>query len=202
MAVDMDSSRETESCTSWDNSACEGTRFCPPRCPRVTDDDGTPLLVRPYQPSDFDSLVAMYEAFDGSATTMGLPPFARPRIREWISKLTDDGWNLVAAIGDRIVGHVAVTPVDAVEPKFVVFVHTDFHDRGIGTELLEQLVAYADDRAHDALTLSVATDNHRAITVYENVGFETIDQSELNATMRLRLVPPLTDRVRRPPAER
>lgn len=198
----MDAPQERDRCSSWDNTACEGTRFCPPRCPRATADDGTPFLVRPYQPADFDLLVAMYEEFDDSAATMGLPPFTRARIREWVSELTDDGWNLVATIDDRIVGHVAVTPVADADAEFIVFVHTDVHGRGIGTELLKQLVAYADSREYDALTLTVADENHRAITVYENIGFESIDRSPLNTTMRLRVVSPLTDRVRRPPAER
>lgn len=198
----MNTPPEPDVCTLWDNTACEGTEFCPPRCPRVTAEDETPYLVRPYQPADFDSLVGMYEAFDESAATMGLPPFTRSGIEDWLSELTADGWNLVATIDDRVVGHVAVTPDDADDPEFLVFVHSDFHDRGIGTELIKQLVAYADANDHEALTLTVSEDNHRAITVYENIGFETIDRSALNAMMHLPLTAPLTDRVRRPPAER
>lgn len=189
-------------CTYWDPSACEGTIGCPPRCPRAIDERGVPYLVRPYRADDFESLVAMYEEFDESATTMGLPPYTCPRIESWLEELTSEGWNLIALVDDRVVGHVAVTPADDHDPEFVVFVDADFQDRGIGSELLKQLVAYADDRDHDALSLDVSVDNRRAITVYENVGFETIDRTSLNRTMRLPLDRPIADRVQRPPAER
>ncbi|WP_226040280.1 GNAT family N-acetyltransferase [Natrinema sp. DC36] len=198
----MSTRRKTDSCSSWDNGECVGPPHCPPRCPRFTDERGVPSLVRPYRSTDFEALAAMYEEFDESVATMGLPPLIRPRIEDWLAALTADGWNLVALSGDRLVGHLAVTPASAVEPEFVVFVHTDFQNRGIGTELLEQLVAYADAGGHESLRLTVVIDNRRAITVYENVGFETIDRSGLSTEMCLPLESPLVDRVRRPPADR
>ncbi|NUB90965.1 GNAT family N-acetyltransferase [Haloterrigena sp. SYSU A558-1] len=197
------STREESAVRShWDHSSCEGTVDCPPRCPRATDDRGVPFLVRPYRPADFESLVELYDSLDESAATMGLPPFTRPRIEAWLAELTSNGWNLIALLDDRTVGHVAVTPADDPDPEFVVFVDTDVQNRGIGGELLKQLIAYADDRDHEALSLDVSTDNRRAVTVYENVGFETIEESALNRTMRLPLDDPIADRVRRPPAER
>ncbi|ADB59727.1 GCN5-related N-acetyltransferase [Haloterrigena turkmenica DSM 5511] len=197
------STREVSAvCTYWDPSGCEGTVGCPPRCPRAIDDRGVPFLVRPYRSTDFEALVELYEGLDESASTMGLPPFTRPRIEAWLDELTSIGWNLIASLDDRIVGHVAVTPADEPDPEFVVFVDTDAQNRGIGSELLRQLIAYADDRDHEALSLDVSTENRHAVTVYENVGFETIERSQLNRTMRLPLDDPIADRVRRPPAER
>ncbi|WP_226481095.1 GNAT family N-acetyltransferase [Natrinema amylolyticum] len=198
----MTSRREPDRCSYWDNDECVGTARCPPRCPRFTDERGVPSLVRPYRTDDFEALAAMYEDFDESVATMGLPPFTRSRIEDWITELTSDGWNLVAVSSDRIVGHLAVTPASALDPEFVVFVHTDFQNRGIGEELLKQLVAYADAGGHEALRLTVANENQRAISVYENIGFETVDQSALNTEMQLSLERPLTDRVQRPPADR
>lgn len=198
----MTSRRETDRCSYWDNAECVGTAHCPPRCPRFTDERGVPSLVRPYRVDDFEGLAAMYEDFDESVATMGLPPFTRSRIEDWITELTSDGWNLVALSNDRIVGHLAVTPASAVAPEFVVFVHTDFQNRGIGTELLAHLVAYADAGGHEALRLTVTNENRRAISVYENIGFETIDRSTLNRDMQLSLERSLADRVQRPPADR
>lgn len=198
----MKSRGETDLCSYWDHSECEGTPQCPPRCPRFTDENGTPALVRPYRERDFEELVTMYEGLDESAATMGVPPFTRPRIEDWLTDLSSDGWNLVARLNDQIVGHIAVVPAEAAAPEFVVFVHTDFQNRGIGTELLRHLVARADANGHEELRLGVSNDNKRAITVYENIGFERVTQSELNAEMRLPLTRPLTDRLRRPPADR
>ena len=50
----------------------------------------------------------MYDDIDAYSRTMGLPPATVSRIESWIDRLHEDGWNLVARDGDRVVGHVAV----------------------------------------------------------------------------------------------
>lgn len=196
------------SCVGWDNGECVGTPHCPPRCPRVFDDAGSAYVVRPFEPGDEAALVAMYESLEPEARTMGLPPGTRAGLEAWLGQLTRRGWNLVARDGDRVVGHVGVAPADADDPQFVVFVHHDVQNRGLGTELVNQTVAYAADRSYDALTLSVSRGNRRAIHVYENVGFELAGDGDrftagdLDLEMRLPLSHPVAERVRRPPAER
>lgn len=189
-------------CGFWDNSACTGTPHCPPRCPRFVDTAGVPLLVRPYEDRDFDSLVDMYERLDPSSSTMGVPPHDRDGIVQWLDGLIDGGWNLLACDGDRVVGHVGVTPAQAPDPEFVIFVDDDYQHRGIGTELLKHVVATADDRDHDALRLTVTRDNRRAIDVYRNVAFDVTAREPMAIAMRLSLHDPVADRVQRPPAER
>ncbi|WP_121823117.1 GNAT family N-acetyltransferase [Halostella salina] len=189
-------------CSAWDNTECQGTPYCPPRCPRFTDGEGVPLVVRPFRDSDRDAAVAMYDDIDSYSRTMGLPPATMPQIESWLDRLRENGWNLVALDGDRVVGHVAVVPADRPDPKFVVFIHQEYQDRGIGTELMKQVVAYADDRDHEALTLEVSKGNRRAVTVYENVGFEVVERMHSDLEMELSLEQPVAERVQRPPAER
>ena len=187
-------------CSGWDNSECEGTPHCPPRCPRYVDDEGTPVVIRPYEPDDREALLEMYDAIEDS--TMGLPPERREDRERWIDRLASDGWNLIATVGDRVVGHVAVVPADAADPEFVVFVRPGFRDRGIGTELLEHVVAYAGDRDHDELNLNVSKGRRRAITVYEKLGFDVTEVQQMNLEMRLPLEEPLVTAAQRPPAAR
>lgn len=71
-----------------------------------------------------------------------------------------------------MVGHVGVGPADADDSEFVIFVHRDYQNRGLGTELVNQTVAYAADQDYDVLTLSVSRGNRLAIHVYRNVGFD------------------------------
>lgn len=195
-------SESKDSCPIWDPSDCEGTAHCPPRCPRFVDDAGVPLVIRPYEESDFDALVEMYADLDEESRTMGLPPERRPAIEEWLRGLVDGGWNLVARRGDRVVGHVGVAPDEADTPQFVVFVHDEFQGRGVGGELLRQLVAYAADRDHEGLHLDVSKDNRRAISVYDAIGFDVRERSPCDVAMELSLDRPIADRVRRPPADR
>jgi GNAT superfamily N-acetyltransferase len=144
----------------------------------------------------------MYDDIDAYSRTMGLPPATVPRIESWLDHLIEDGWNLVAVDGDRVVAHVAVVPADRADPKFVAFVHHDYQNRGVGTEPMKQVVAYVDGRDHEALTLEVSTGNRRAVTVYENVGFEVVERMRSDLEMELSLEKPVAERVQRPSAER
>ncbi|KOX95452.1 MULTISPECIES: GNAT family N-acetyltransferase [Halorubrum] len=189
-------------CDGWDSSRCEGTPYCPPRCPRFTDRESATALVRPHQPADVDALVEMYLDLGPDARTMGLPPVTESKLRRWLGRFTDDGWSLVAESDDTVVGHTGVTPDNAPAPHLIVFVADEAQGRGIGSELIRQLVAHAADRGHEALSLTVAADNHAAVTVYDNVGFDVIEQLGGELEMRLSLDDPIADRVRRPPSER
>lgn len=189
-------------CSYWDYSGCEGTPYCPPRCPRFIDTEDVPMLVRHYEDEDFDAVVAMYEELEATNTTMGLPPNDTDAVRNWVRTLVEDGWNKIALDRETIVGHIGVAPAASANPQFVVFVQDDYQNRGIGSELVKHAVATAADRGHDALTLDVAKDNHQAITVYRNIGFEIAGREVVEIAMRLPLEDPVADRVQRPPAER
>lgn len=201
------STRAGTACDSWDHSECVGTAYCPPRCPRYVDSEGRSYVVRVFEPSDLDSLIEMYETIDAESRTMGLPPSSQQAIESWLEHLIENGWNLVACHDAGIVGHVAVAPAEANDPQFVIFVHHDYQNRGLGTELVKHTVAYAADRDYDALTLSVSRGNRRAIHVYKNVGFDFEDDNPLSVghldlEMRLPLSAPIVESVRLPPAER
>ena len=51
-------------------------------------------------------------------------------------------------------------------------------------------------------TLTVAADNDRAMTVYDTVRFDVVEQKGQCIEMRLSLSEPVVDSVQRPPAER
>ncbi|WP_324760795.1 GNAT family N-acetyltransferase [Haloarcula sp. GH36] len=189
-------------CDGWDSSQCVGTPYCPPRCPRFTDREAATVLVRPHEPEDLEALVGMYLDFDPDDRTMGLPPATETKLRRWLDRFVDDGWSLVAEVDSTVVGHAGVTPGDAAAPHLVVFVTGEAQGRGIGSELIRQLVAYAADRGHETLVLTVKADNDAAITVYDNVGFDVIEQLGGELEMHLSLASPVVDAVQRPPAER
>jgi GNAT superfamily N-acetyltransferase len=58
--------------------------------------------------------------------------------------------------------------------------------RGIGSELLDALVAWAREQGYDALSLSVAGDSP-AMHVFEKQGFQKVEQTDHSWTMRLSL---------------
>lgn len=188
-------------CSEWDNSNCEGTDVCPPRCPRYIDSAGKAVIIRPLELGDRRPLQRMYDSFSGGHQTKGLPPATVEERAEWLDRLIEIGWNLVAVIDNDIIGHVAVSPVSADEPEFIIFVHPDFQDRGIGSEMIRQVIAHAASRSHEALSLFVSVDNDRAIQVYENIGFKIVQQG-LGLKMNLSLDTPIAKEVQLPPADR
>lgn len=190
-----------EACNAWDYTDCEGTEYCPPRCPRVFDKDRKPLLIEPYQSTYRTALSAMYEDLDAHSETLGLPPTTTEQREQWLDHLIGAGLNLVALDDGNVVGHVAAVPAEEDESQLVVFVHQKYQNRGIGTELLKQLVAYADNKDVEAITLTVALNNRRAITVYDNMGFDVIERMQGELAMRLPLDRPIVDEVKLPPAE-
>ena len=184
---------------SWDYTRCEGTPECPPRCPRFVDGEGTPMLVRPYTPTDYDRLLELYETFDSSHCAQGLPPTTPARLEGWVESLLEVGCNFVAVLDGRVVGHSLYTPTSHTEPELAVFVHQEFHGRGIGTELCKHVVASAAASGHDALVLDVERRNRAGVSLYRSLGFEPIGDHRRELHMRLALSEPVASQVQRPP---
>jgi len=185
----------------WDSSACTGSPYCPPRCPRFVDKEGDKWILRPAGEQDLDRLVAFYDAFGPADRSMGIPPATDHRRRSWIETLLAEGHNIVAEGDDRLVGHVAYTPAEADRPELAVFVHPERQDRGIGTELCAQAAAagVAADRA--ALELHVDQRNRAAVAVYRRLGFEVVD-ADHTMHMALELDEAVAANVCAPPADR
>ena len=60
--------------------------------------------------------------------------------------------------------------LDESTPVVVIAVHRDFRHQGIGTKMLEWLIAYAFSHSIQRLSLMVSKDNH-AINLYKQQGF-------------------------------
>jgi RimJ/RimL family protein N-acetyltransferase len=53
-----------------------------------------------------------------------------------------------------------------------IYIHQDFQNIGLGTVMMKKAIELAKERRFHRLGLTVVADNHRAIKVYENVGFK------------------------------
>lgn len=188
--------------SAWGPGECEGSEYCPPRCPRFFDRHGEPMLVRPYDDSHRESLEEMYVKADPSDRTLGVPPVSRGDIAEWLEYLRAEGWNLLALHGGEVVGHAGTVPVTGGDADTVVFVRRTYRNRGVGTELLKHAIATAADEGCDGVKLLVAAGNDDAKSVFHGLGFDVTNRWEMDLEMRLSCSDPLAADVRRPPAER
>ena len=186
--------RETtgERCGGWDNSACSGTPYCPPRCPRFVDKLGTALLVLPAEDArlDADALVDLYDC-GPEGHTLSYPPYrTRGALRDWLVELMDRARSFVALDGGRPVGHALFAPEADDEPEFAVFVDVDHRGRGIAGELLRHCIVHAAADGHDALVMHVQENNGAMLALATTHGFSVVgepDGGDQYALLRLRL---------------
>ena len=73
--------------------------------------------------------------------------------------------------------------VDEETPELAIAVVPSARGRGVGTKLLDALLARARAAGHDALSLGVDRDNSGAIELYERHGFERVGETEDTVTM-------------------
>lgn len=151
------------------------------------DREGVAVTIRPYRPSDQEALRELYETFDPRHAAQGIPAVTRTHRERWLEHLLSEGVNVVADLDGRIVGHALYTPTTAPTPELAVFVHQDFHDRGVGTELCRTVVATAAAADREALVLDVEGRNRRARHVYRSLGFESVETGAGEIHMRLAL---------------
>ena len=147
---------------------------------RTTDDhfslkDGRALRLGTYQPDDKEALVSMYGSMSPETLRWGMPPYDRTRIERWTSNPTNT-INLLARSEARVVGHLQMFSMPYSRRKGVgelfIYIHQDFQNVGLGTVMMKKAIELARERGLHRLGLSVVADNHRAIKVYEKVGFK------------------------------
>ncbi|WP_302082617.1 GNAT family N-acetyltransferase [Salinibaculum rarum] len=187
---------------TWDHTDCAGTVGCPARCPRFVDKEGTPICITPGGEEEADALVDFYDEYPSRDRSMSLPPLTRPQIESWVDRIIDRGKSILAYHDGELVGHVAYLPADKDEPELIVFVASEYQNRGLGTELCRQAMAHAAEDDHTALTLHVDVDNQRALAVYQSLGFVEVDRKDKRIEMRLALDDETVDEVQAPPAAR
>ena len=82
----------------------------------------------------------------------------------------------VACCDEKIVGQLSVMGGSLLRTQHVgvieMFVHPEFREQGLGSKLLAKCVSWCEENAYlQKLELSVISDNHRAIALYQKTGF-------------------------------
>ena len=124
----------------------------------------------------FDDLVSMYADYATEDLSQGLPPRSEEQTREWVRGLLDDGVNVLARHGERVVGHAALVPFGDMA-ELVIFVHQEYQQAGIGSNLIRVLLGEGEDSGIDRVWLTVERSNTVAVNLYKSVGFETTTEA-------------------------
>ncbi len=106
-----------------------------------------------------------------------LPPYTRERLESgWLSNL-QNLIILVALHENRVVGHAQIFKFPNPRRKGVgdllIYLHQNFHNQGLGSAMLAELIKLAKAEGLQRLGLHVVADNKPAVRLYENFGFKT-----------------------------
>lgn len=158
------------------------------RCCRIQDKCGSPVSIRLYRERDYASLAEMYRTFEPKEWSQGLPPRSEEKREAWLRYVVEEGVNLIATIDNKVVGHAALFEMEKGKScEYLIFVHQDYQDRGIGTALSQQMKELAKELGWRQVWLTVAAINLKAIHVYEKVGFSIVGPRDVECVMLLDL---------------
>ena len=142
---------------------------------RVKLKNGKTVIIRRFSLKDKEKLIEMYASLSNEAVQWGMPPYTREKLERWFANL-ENYISLVALYDNRIVGHAQIYknphPRRKGTGSLIIYIHQDFHNVGLGTSMLEQLLKLAREEKMHRLTLWVVADNKRAIHLYKKMGFK------------------------------
>jgi putative acetyltransferase len=136
------------------------------------------LHIRRAEPGD---CLAIHEIFSCPNVFAGTLQLPYPSLEQWRQRLVEppDGtYNLVAVVGDRVVGMLGVhtfpnKPRRRHAGTIGMGVHDEWQGKGVGAGLMRAGLDLADNWLNlRRLELEVYTDNEAAIRLYEQFGFE------------------------------
>ena len=136
----------------------------------------TQLELRELRAEDWPSVVAIYEY--GIATRNATFETEVPSWDAW-DRVHLDAHRLVALQDGSVVGWAALSPasrraVYAGVAENSVYVARGHHGRGIGTTLLERLVAGADNAGIWTIQTSIFPENYASLALHRRCGFRVV----------------------------
>lgn len=90
---------------------------------------------------------------------------------------------LVAELNDKIVGAVWVRimndygHIDNDTPSFAISLYKEYRNLGIGTAMMEKMIATLKSKGYKQASLAVQKANY-AVDMYKKVGFEIVDEND------------------------
>ena len=137
------------------------------------DKQGSPFELKTYGAADYSLLEDMYDAFSPKAKFQGMPPLKSETRRKWLENLLESGENVLAWREGKVIGHVVVIPDTHLEDgEFLIFVHQDHRNVGVGTQLALNVLKKSKGLGLRKIWLMVGTYNYTAIRLYKKCGFE------------------------------
>jgi L-amino acid N-acyltransferase YncA len=132
-----------------------------------------PVSVSPWTAEDRRPLEDMYEVFVPKDAAFGLPPSNLLRRQMWLDTLLTKGINVIARVGDQIIGHMVLMP-DGNKAEMAMFVHQDFRCQGVARQLFRAAAQEMTPHGIDTMWAMVGGDNYACAAALRSFGFKTV----------------------------
>jgi acyl-CoA synthetase (NDP forming)/GNAT superfamily N-acetyltransferase len=158
-----------------------------PRAADVLLTDGRVVTIRPVLPADEPALLAMYERTDPESLRMRFFAYSHHAGRQDVARLvrppTREHMAVIAIERDQPVGVGCLEKSSkSGTAEFALFVDDIHHSEGVGTLLLEHLVAAARAAGYQRLRADVLTENSAMLHVLRDLGAR-VEQSSSFGTV-------------------
>jgi L-amino acid N-acyltransferase len=138
------------------------------------------MEVRLARATDAEAIRALYNAeVTGSTVTFDIEPRTVAEQRGWIERHQGAHPALVAVEGGVVAGFGSLSPFRdraayATTVEDSVYVDASWRGRGVGTILLEELVALAQKQGFHTVVARISGDNAPSIALHRRCGFELV----------------------------
>ena len=142
---------------------------------KITLKDGLQVILSEYTSDDFDKVVDLFGSLSPEALRWGTPPYTREVIERWMQEIKNK-IVLVAHFQNKIIGYCMIHGSSRPQYKgirdFMIYIHQDFQNKGLGSTMTSMAVKLAKDEGLHRIELEVVTDNKIAVHIYEKTGFK------------------------------
>jgi len=132
-------------------------------------------MIRNATPSDFDFIYGLYFHPDINPFLL-YEPMDVPNFQPIFHDLLEKGILYIFEHEGQRVGMAKLAPLpyrnDHIAYLGGVAIHPDFASRGLGEQMMREILSLAKQSGHLRIELSTATINERAIRLYEKTGFQ------------------------------
>lgn len=136
------------------------------------------VVVRPARPRDAASFLALWSSVVAErrfVRTEEVTHPARTYRRRFRRPWTDHEAQIVAVVGDRVIGHLFIQREDHPVTRHVatlgMAVDAGWRGRGVGSALMTEALRWARESGVEKVVLSVYPHNDGAIALYRKFGF-------------------------------
>lgn len=146
----------------------------------LTSKTGHSIRFRPETQNDLEGIWSLYSTLSNESK-LSLPPIDRQLVERWSENLPKYMIPSILATVEiepdleRIIGRSVLECRDKPQRRhraeFGITVHDDYQNQGIGTALTQHMLDIAKTYGLMKVTLSVFSDNKKAISIYEKCGF-------------------------------